>query len=188
MTTTKTILTLLTTLALLLHMPVAAQQTEKKMEHPTTNQQAIQAVVTGLFVHTDGRQWQQVQQAFAPEVQLDYTSMAGGKPATLTPQQITDGWQGVMPGFDHTHHALSNFMITVTGNEATVFHYGNAEHYMANAEGGNLWTVVGTYNHHLVKVNGTWQVDQMRFNLKYMTGNNNLPQQAQHKLADVGNE
>ena len=66
-----------------------AQPNPNTMETTATQKQAIQEVVTAIFVSSDERNWAAVENAFAPKVLLDYTSMAGGDPATLTPRQIT---------------------------------------------------------------------------------------------------
>ncbi len=92
------------------------------------------------------------------------------------------GWQQVLPGFEHTHHAISNFQIQIEGDKATVKHYGTADHYLPNDEGGSLWVVVGTYDHQLKKVQGKWRIEQLTFNLKFIDGNNDLPRLAQEKV------
>ncbi|MEO1050725.1 MAG: nuclear transport factor 2 family protein [Bacteroidota bacterium] len=172
---------LLILIALLTSTASFGQENQKTMTE-IIDKQHIKEVVTNIFVGTDSQHWEQVEGAFASEVLLDYTSMAGGAPAKLAPQQITESWKTILPGFDHTHHAITNFSIEVNDDEARVFHYGNAEHYLTQSEGGNLWTVVGTYEHHLIKENDVWKVDQMKFNLKYTTGNMDLPRYAQEKV------
>ena len=164
-----------------------AQPNPNTMETTATQKQAIQEVVTAIFVSSDERNWAAVENAFAPKVLLDYTSMAGGDPATLTPHQITDSWKSVLPGFQHTHHMISNFEIEVEGTEATVSHYGNAQHYLNVENGEDLWSVVGTYGHHLVLTEKGWKVDRMTFNLKYMKGNMDLPRIAQENVQQTEN-
>ena len=171
----KTFITLIGLLAML----TGQSQKSKNMEH---ERQAIQSVVTQVFVATDNRDWENVEAAFNNQVLLDYTSMAGGEPSRLTPIQITDGWKTILPGFDHTHHALSNFSVSISDNEATVTHYGNADHYIDLKNAEDVWTVVGTYNHHLIKTTTGWKIDRMKFNLKYMDGNMDLPRIAQERV------
>lgn len=152
-------------------------------EPMTSDQQTIIDVVTSVFNETDAHNWPEVQAAFAASVQLDYTSLAGGEPASLTPEQITESWAGILPGFDHTHHQVANFKVTISGDEATVFNYGTASHYLDNPSSQNLWTVVGTYDFHLIKNDNEWHIDVMKFNFKYMDGNNDLARLAQERLA-----
>ena len=140
----------------------------------------IQDRIIQLFSSTDAHHWDAVRACFANEVLLDYSSMTGEAAAQLTPQAITDAWSAFLPGFDHTFHALSNFQIEIKGNEAIARHAGRAEHYIAS-EGDNLWVVVGLYEHHLIRTASGWQIDQMRFDFKYMTGNASLPEIAQNK-------
>ena len=170
---------LLITLVGTLTMLMTNAQKSKNMEN---EEHAIQGVVTQVFVATDNRDWKKVEDAFENQVLLDYTSMAGGEPAKLTPSQITSSWKNVLPGFDHTHHALSNFKVIVNKEEATVTHYGNADHFIDLKNAKDVWTVVGTYDHHLVKTADGWKIDQMKFNLKYMDGNMDLPRIAQERV------
>ena len=176
----KQILLLFMTLSSLVAM---AQRKSRDMQTLLSNKEAIQEVVTHLFTGPDERDWGKVHTAFADEVLLDYTSLVGGEPAKVSPQQITDNWKTILPGFQFTQHTISNFEIAITGKEATVFHYGTAQHYLENASGDNLWVVVGTYNHHLINTSEGWKVDQMKFNFKFMHGNTDLPQMAQDRVA-----
>lgn len=138
--------------------------------------------VTQLFIATDNKDWNQVEEIFDNKVVLDYSSMTGSPAAELTPQQITGAWKSVLPGFEYTHHQLGNFISTTDGSTAEVFCYGTATHYLTH-EKGNVWTVVGTYNFELNQdAKGNWHVASMKFNFKYQDGNLSLPQEAMNKL------
>lgn len=147
---------------------------------------AITQTVLDIFIGTDTRDWTRVAQAFAPQAGLDYASMTGQPAATLSPAQIVAQWQQVLPGFEHTHHQLGNFEVRVLSeDEATVFCYGTATHYLPQPRGGNVWTVVGTYDFHLVRRGERWQADQMKFKFKYQDGNLALPQLAAARVQAV---
>lgn len=143
--------------------------------------EAVNRVVTQMFVATDQHQWNVVEACFGAQVVLDYSSFTQQPAATLAPQQITGAWKGVLPGFEHTHHQLGNFLTTVQGNKAQVFCYGTATHFLKN-EKGNLWTVVGSYDFELQQENGSWKIIHMKFNFKYQTGNEGLAQKAIARL------
>ena len=140
-----------------------------------------QETVTGLFIATDQQDWDQVSRSFADEVLLDYSSMNGSPATKLTPEQIISAWKGVLPGFEHTHHQVGNFRTALTGSDAEVFCYGTATHFLTH-EGGNVWTVVGTYDFKLSKVGEAWKITSMKFNFKYQDGNTALPEQAINQL------
>lgn len=130
-------------------------------------------VINALFIGTDQRDWVWVQKCFAPQVHFDMTSVAGGEPTLLTPKQIVDGWEKALKPLKAIHHQSGNFVVRVTGNEATAFCYGIALHYLPNQTGENTRTFVGSYDFHLMK-GERWQIDLFKFNLKYIDGNLNL--------------
>ena len=178
---------LLIILFITLGLLTSQAQTPSNMETLITERQAVKDVVTRIFVGTDEGNWQMVEEAFASKVLLDYTSLAGGEPTALTPREITDSWKTVLPGFQFTQHTISNFQIAINGNEATVNHYGNAQHYLDVDDEEDTWTVIGTYEHHLVRTQQGWKTDRMKFNLKYMDGNMDLPRIAQEKVKNSKN-
>jgi hypothetical protein len=138
-------------------------------------------MISRFFIAVDRRDWKTVKAMFDDTVLLDYTSMAGGEPAVLTADQIVDAWQGLLPGFSQTHHQLGNFVVESGDGSAHVFCYGTATHFLENESGSNVWTVVGSYDLDLTR-KGRWRISKLRFNLKYMDGNLDLPKLAQARL------
>lgn len=141
-------------------------------------------LVTSLFIASDQRDWQGVEDCFADDVTLDYSSMNGSPAASMVPQQITTVWKTILPGFASTHHQIGNVATSIEGDLAQVFCYGTATHYLAD-DGGNVWTVVGTYDFDLKQIAGAWKITSMRFNYKYQDGNTALPAKA---IANVKSE
>lgn len=167
---------------ILLFTTTIFSQNKIQMSSQSEASKQIEQTVKDLFRFTDEREWDKVENIFAPEVLLDYTSMAGGEPNRLSPQQITDSWKGILPGFDYTHHAVSSFQIDQEGKTAKVQHFGNAVHFLAGRSGEARWIVIGNYEHHLSLLDGRWRVDKMKFNLKEMSGNMDLPRFAQERV------
>ena len=148
------------------------------MAQDMNQEDKIIAVVSSIFEGTDARDWDKVEAAFASTVNLDYTSMAGGEPAQLTPQQITGAWSGLLPGFDKTRHMIHHFEVVEKENGVWVTHDGTANHYL----NGSSWTVVGNYEHQLIQEAGNWKVAAMKFNMEFIDGNTDLPRLAKEKL------
>lgn len=136
-----------------------------------------QEVVTQMFVATDQRSWQVVENCFASSVNLDYSSMTGQPASILKSNEITASWKTVLPGFEATHHQLGNFICTISNDTAKVFVYGTATHYLTD-EKGNIWTVVGSYDFDLKQEEKHWKITAMRFNYKYQDGNTQLIKKA----------
>ncbi len=130
--------------------------------------------VTQLFVNTDDRNWEKVNSLFADEVLFDMTSMVGGDPVTLTPEEITTSWDKGLKPLKAIHHQTGNYIVSVNQDEADVFCYGIASHYLPNKTNQNTRIFVGSYDFHLVKNDDRWQIDMFKFNLKYIDGNPNL--------------
>ena len=143
------------------------------MNNSTESERVIETV-TRLFINTDNRDWPKVKALFASKVLFDMTSLAGGQPATITPQEIVDGWDKGLKALKAIHHQAGNFLVDITDNEADLFCYGVAWHYLPNKTNRNTRTFVGSYDVHLEKRDGEWKIDKFKFNLKFIDGNPDL--------------
>lgn len=143
---------------------------------------SIIETVSKLFIAVDEKDWDIVNSIFDVTVLLDYTSMVGGAPTNLTSNQIIESWQGVLPGFDRTHHQLGNFQVDIDSNCIKVFCYGTATHFLKNDSNNNIWTVVGSYNFELQEKDSIIKITKMKFNLKYIDGNGDLARIAQERM------
>jgi len=144
-------------------------------------QNEVIAVANRLFICTDNRDWQCVRDVFAPEVLFDMTSLAGGQPEKKTPQQIADTWEQGLKAVKAIHHQAGNYQVTLRGNEADLFCYGTAFHYLPNPTERNTRTFVGSYNFHMVRSDAGWKIDHFKFNLKFIDGNKDLEGAAEKK-------
>ncbi len=144
--------------------------------------QQMIAIINDLFISVDNRDWEKVQIILNDTVLLDYTSMAGGEPADLSSMQIIASWKGTLPGFDKTHHQIGNYLIEIEPLVAKVFCYGTATHYLSNESTNNIWRVVGSYDFELKSIHNSWRITKMKFNLKYIDGNTDLPLMARQRM------
>ncbi|HTG01219.1 MAG TPA: nuclear transport factor 2 family protein [Nitrospirota bacterium] len=139
-----------------------------------TDKNQVIETVNQLFIDTDNRDWPRVRALFAPRVLFDMTSLAGGEPATITPQEITDAWEKGLRPLQAIHHQAGNYLVEIDENEAFVFCYGTAWHYLPNKTNRNTRVFVGSYDVHLTAVSGTWRIDRFKYNHKFIDGNPNL--------------
>lgn len=135
---------------------------------------AIIETCTRMAWHTDQREWEQVEQVFADEVTLDYTSLNGGQPVTLTPAQVVAAWSGALGGFDATQHLVTNHLVTMTGDAAACTASFQATHRLANPFGAPLWTLGGTYRFDLVRVADAWKISGVVMTAAWADGNKDL--------------
>lgn len=143
------------------------------MDRALTENQVI-VKVNELFLCTDRKDWQCVQNVFAPQVLFDMTSLAGGQPATLTGGQIASAWEKGLKDLAAVHHQAGNYTAAVRGSEADVFCYGIAYHYLPNPTERNTRVFVGSYDLHLVRSEAGWKIDRFKFNMKFIDGNRDL--------------
>ncbi len=141
----------------------------------TERDRVIEAVTT-LFVETDKRDWAAVHSCFAGEVFFDMSSLGGERPGVTTPDHIVAGWREGLKALQSVHHQIGNFLVHFTGNEAIVFCYGIAIHYLPNRTNRNTRTFVGSYEFHLVKESGNWRIDAMTYHSRFIEGNTALEQ------------
>ncbi len=135
----------------------------------------VKQKVADIFEGADERNWAKVENAMAEKVLLDYTSMTGGQPALLSPKEITNAWANFLPGFDKTHHHLSNFKIDSKDDLAIVTFNGKADHFIDD----QTWTVEGDY---YVEIGTDKKVSLLKFNFTNQSGNTELPQKATEKF------
>ena len=122
---------------------------------------AIKTVVESVAVLADCGNFEALEQLYADEVLVDYTSLSGGEPELKSPQALMSEWAGVLPGFERTRHAISNIEVNVTGSRATATADVIADHYVA----GLYWQVAGDYRYELVRMGERWRIVAATFNL-----------------------
>jgi hypothetical protein len=149
--------------------------TIKKME----SQQIIQQIEL-LFEATDARDWDHVEKSMDEQVLLDYSSMNGNPPAMLGALEIVTAWSAFLPGFDSTHHQLSDFIVKKAAHIATAHFDGHANHCLD----GDVWTVQGSYDLKLRQANNRWLVTEFKFNFAKQSGNTELPNLATQRVSN----
>ncbi|KAJ3433685.1 hypothetical protein M0813_17543 [Anaeramoeba flamelloides] len=156
---------------------------EKKLQLLLDEREII-VQVNNIGVYADSCEWEKLKTCFTEKVIVDYTSMSGGEPETLSPNQICKNWSGFLPGFKMTQHMITNHKVDINGDEAECNSYVQATHYLPNEEGEDTWLILGSYKHFLVRKDGEWKVKHMIFTLKLSDGNTNLPKLALKALQE----
>ena len=136
-----------------------------------STRQDVEDAVVRMFVATDERDWPTLQSCFASPFILDMTSMVGGDPATMAPEQVAQAWSEGFKPLDHVHHQIGNVRTEVVGDHARVKCYGVAFHHRAQAAGLKSRVFVGTYDLALSLSSGRWLITRLVFNLKFIDGN-----------------
>jgi len=136
-----------------------------------TDKELIIDTVSRLFINTDNRNWPKVKALFTPRVHFDMISLAGGRPEIIMSQEIVDGWDKRLKVLKAIRHQAGNYLVDIQGNDASVFCYGVAWHYLPSKTNRNTRTFAGSYDFQTVKQDQEWKIDKFKYNLTFIDGN-----------------
>lgn len=140
----------------------------------TPNEARIITLVSSIPLAVDRAAYDLAEAAFAPEVVIDYTSLWGGAPATLSPAALVESWRGIVPGFDATWHELGPVSVTIDGASAQAHAFVDARHWIDD----RIWRPVGHYHWDLQWSDAGWQVTRMEFEMTQELGDRALATEA----------
>jgi fermentation-respiration switch protein FrsA (DUF1100 family) len=146
--------------------PVGAPDTSK-----------VISLVSSIPLAVDLARYDLAETAFAPQIVIDYTSLWGGEPQTMTPAALMDAWRGIVPGFSATWHELGDVRAEVNGDRATATAFVDGRHWLD----GQLWRPIGRYHWELAKLDGAWKVTMMRFAMTEEIGDRSIARQAMER-------
>ncbi|MEM9222980.1 MAG: nuclear transport factor 2 family protein [Pseudomonadota bacterium] len=136
-------------------------------------------LVSSIPLAVDRAAYDLAEAAFAPEIVIDYVSLWGGEPATMTPGELMDGWRGIVPGFDSTWHELGPVSVEIDGDSATASAAVDGRHWI----GERLWRPIGTYHWDVERIDGDWKVVRMVFTLTEEIGDRSLAAEAMERAS-----
>ncbi|MBE1284163.1 MAG: nuclear transport factor 2 family protein [Rhodobacteraceae bacterium] len=140
----------------------------------------ISRSITDIAAGADRQDWTRVRGAFADTVTVDYTSLWGGEAATQDADDLVAGWAGFLPGFDSTHHMVTNHSITsFSETTATAEADFTATHRIEDG----LWVLGGRYTYALEKSGDRWRVTALTMTALWETGDRGLVAQAGERAA-----
>lgn len=131
----------------------------------------ISRSITDIAAGADRHDWTRVRNAFADTVTTDYSSLWGGEPTTQAADDLVAGWAAFLPGFDVTHHMVTNHtIVAMQENTASAEADFTATHRIDE----QLWVLGGRYRYELVKTDTRWKVTGMTMTALWETGDRAL--------------
>jgi ketosteroid isomerase-like protein len=143
------------------------------MQDPIVRQQLQDAVLT-FATAVDTLDLDLYRSVYADEVLFDVSSFNGAPPARVKAADWAAAIEPMLRGFDSTQHFLSNFVFEIAGDAATVSAYVQAEHFLADAPGGEFVTLGGRYTFGLTRSPGGWKIDGFKLTVLWQRGNREL--------------
>ena len=132
-----------------------------------------------LMLHgVDTLDWGTVRACFDSEIATDYTSLWGGEPEKLTPDDLLASWEPFATGFDATQHLTGPIaVVRADGDTATCVTTVRAYHHIVagDREGPvGTWMVSATYDIGLHRTPDGWKITAVTLNLAYEDGSRDL--------------
>ena len=131
----------------------------------------INRSITDIAAGADRHDWSRVRNAFSDRVITDYTSLWGGEPVAQTAEALVAGWSKFLPGFDVTHHMVTNHSVRSINNGTAE---AEADFTATHRIGDQLWTLGGRYSYRLSQVGDRWLVTKMTMTALWETGDRGL--------------
>ncbi len=137
----------------------------------------IVRIADALDAAVDAKDWQLARSFFTDQIEVDFTSLTGGEPATIAADGLIDGWSANLTAEKTSFHLRGNHRVSWTGDRnATLHSHGYAWNRLERGalpeNGGNaLWEVWGTYEHRFVRTSRGWRVQFMGFYMTAERGN-----------------
>lgn len=129
--------------------------------------QTVYRYATGV----DRRDWALYRSLFTDTVAIDFSSFS----PDLPPRTMSaDAWvAGLIPqftGLAATQHSMTNPLVTVDGDTATIAMYVQARHVHDSDDPASWYTVGGYYDDALVRVGNRWLLSGVRLTVTWRAG------------------
>ena len=141
--------------------------------------EAASDVFTRMLHALDQRDWQHVRDAFADHVDVDYSSLFGAPPATMSSDDQIGAWRSFVGAFDATQHLTGPFVASERQGDVLGSTSVRGYHRIAGAPGGDTWMVAGLYQVRFVHRRAGWRIIGLTLKVFYQDGNLELPKIAQ---------
>lgn len=125
----------------------------------------------------DAKDWQGVRDAFADEVDTDYSSLFGAPAARVKADDLVTGWRTFASPFTVTQHLIGPFVVSERQSERVVAEtHVRAYHQIKGLPDGDIWMVAGHYTVQLARVDGVWKIAGITLRVFYQEGNARIPE------------
>lgn len=134
-------------------------------------------IADAIDAAVDAKDWDAARGFFTETIDVDFTSLVGGEPATIPADGLIEGWSGNLTAEKQSFHLRGNHRITFDGPDAaTMVSHGYAWNRLergAPPENGGeaLWEVWGSYEHGFTRTEDGWRVEAMTFDATAQRGN-----------------
>jgi hypothetical protein len=120
---------------------------------------------------TDTRDWKRLAELFTDELDVDYTSFAGGEPVRLQATALISAWEERLSKVSVTQHLITNHLVAVDGDQATCVAQVHAQHMGSAPFGDQNVIVAGHYTFGMVRSDSGWRINSLTLTATWASGN-----------------
>jgi SnoaL-like domain len=140
-------------------------------DHPE-HHQILQTTIR-MAVLADQRRWNDLICVFTEQVRVDYTSLNGGEPATVSARELAAGWAQTLGRLAATQHLVANHLLTVDGERAVVTAAFQATHVPQPPDQGR-WVLGGDYRFELERTGNGWRISAVTMTVRWESGDRSV--------------
>ncbi|MBS1796082.1 MAG: nuclear transport factor 2 family protein [Acidobacteria bacterium] len=147
---------------------------EKILGQHHADERMLRLVVDEIDNACDAKDWEKCRAFFADEVTVDFTSLAGGEPATIPADALVDAWRTNLYAEKKSYHQRGNHRFEIDGDRAVVFSKAYAFNLLETGAVTGLWEVWGNYTHRLQKIDGDWRCTGLILEVVHQRGDDRV--------------
>ena len=123
----------------------------------------------------DTQDWDLWRSIFTDEVTLDLTDYEPEPAPRPLPVDLHLRYaQRLFAGFDATQHFISTHRFAINGDAAIITAHMRAEHWVTSGQGGDRYTMYGTYTDACIRTTDGWRISAVKLALLREEGNRHL--------------
>lgn len=130
----------------------------------------------------DANNYDDLEDIFADQLRLDYTSLFDGEVQTLAASELMKSWQAALPGFDATQHLIGRPLVSGSDDTALAVSYVQATHSIDGA----AWVVGGRYRIQFRRIEGDWRIVLLTYDALTESGDRALAEKAAARVKSRG--
>lgn len=134
----------------------------------------IRRVVDEIDNACDAKDWAKCRSLFTDEIDVDFTSLAGGEPARMKSEDLIGAWRTNLFAEKKTFHQRGNHRIEIDGDQSEVYSKAYAFNLLETGAVTGLWEIWGEYTHTLERTERGWRVSGMTLKVSHTRGDDRV--------------
>ena len=136
-----------------------------------TDESEVARVLYRYALGVDTRDWVLYRSVFADTLSADFSGFDPDlPPMRIKADQWVAGIKPVFTGLAASHHAMTNPLPAIDGDDATITMYVRAHHVLDPDDPRAFYTVGGYYQNSLVKTDGSWLLSEIKLTVTWRAG------------------